>query len=166
MNKNKNKNIYYSNQWAHNRGKQIAYIDYCHWRQLYIYINTIFLVGFRALNIVCDFLLLHRVLMITPCALDEGRFPFPHLIPTLPHRVKTFCLSLKHHLIKNRKMTGWEIPSYVMRCTYRHMSWDVLTVICHQVDVLHLQYYLNSQICINRSPLEKEKYGLLRQVTS
>jgi hypothetical protein len=34
----KNKNIYYSNQWAHNRGKQIAYIDYCHWRQLYIYI--------------------------------------------------------------------------------------------------------------------------------
>ena len=35
---NKNKNIYYSNQWAHNRGKQIAYIDYCHWRQLYIYI--------------------------------------------------------------------------------------------------------------------------------
>jgi hypothetical protein len=37
-NKNKNKNIYYSNQWAHNRGKQIAYIDYCHWRQLYIYI--------------------------------------------------------------------------------------------------------------------------------
>ena len=38
MNKNKNKNIYYSNQWAHNRGKQIAYIDYYHWRQLYIYI--------------------------------------------------------------------------------------------------------------------------------
>ena len=38
QNKNKNKNIYYSNQWAHNRGKQIAYIDYCHWRQLYIYI--------------------------------------------------------------------------------------------------------------------------------
>jgi hypothetical protein len=36
--KNKNKNIYYSNQWAHNRGTQIAYIDYCHWRQLYIYI--------------------------------------------------------------------------------------------------------------------------------
>jgi hypothetical protein len=25
--KNKNKNIYYSNQWAHNRSKQIAYID-------------------------------------------------------------------------------------------------------------------------------------------
>jgi hypothetical protein len=22
-----------------NKGKQIAYIDYCHWRQLYIYIN-------------------------------------------------------------------------------------------------------------------------------
>jgi hypothetical protein len=46
--KNKNKNIYYSNQWAHNRGKQIAYIDYCHWRQLYILymyyliINTVF----------------------------------------------------------------------------------------------------------------------------
>ena len=38
QNKNKNKHIYYSNQWAHNRGKQIAYIDYCHWRQLYIHI--------------------------------------------------------------------------------------------------------------------------------
>jgi hypothetical protein len=37
-NKNKNKKIYYSNQWAHNRGKQMAYIDYCHWKQLYIYI--------------------------------------------------------------------------------------------------------------------------------
>jgi hypothetical protein len=43
MYKNKNKNIYYSNQWAHNRGKQIAYIDYCHWRQLYIYIYKILL---------------------------------------------------------------------------------------------------------------------------
>jgi hypothetical protein len=43
--------------YAHNRGKQIAYIDYCHWRQLYIYIyiyklyiNTMFLVGLRALK--------------------------------------------------------------------------------------------------------------------
>ena len=34
----KNQNIYYSSQWAHNRGKQIAYIDHCHWGQLYIYI--------------------------------------------------------------------------------------------------------------------------------
>jgi hypothetical protein len=47
--------LYYK-KFPHNRGKQIAYIDYCHWRQLYIYIykkiyiNTMFLVGFRALK--------------------------------------------------------------------------------------------------------------------
>jgi hypothetical protein len=39
--KNKNKNIYYSSQWALNRGKQIAYIDYCHWRTLEAIIRRI-----------------------------------------------------------------------------------------------------------------------------